>query len=162
MTQTISSQINRENYMNRVEKAIQFMASHLSEEVNLEAAANEAGFSPFHFHRIFTGITGETPQNFLTRLRMERAANILVKSPAISITEIAFTCGYGSASAFARSFKRYYGFPASDYARRCRDGGSPNPWVTTKPPVPAADFFLPDIRIEKMSSLHLATFKSNA
>jgi AraC family transcriptional regulator len=145
-----------------VDKAIRFMESHISGDVDLESAAREAGFSPFHFHRIFTAITGETPQNCLTRLRLERAANILVKSPAISITEIAFTCGYSSASAFARAFKRYFGIPAGDYARQSRVEGRPVSWVKARPPAMVEDFLLPEIRIQTMPALHLAIFKSNA
>lgn len=152
----------REEYLHRVDKAIRFMESNLSAQVDLESAAREAGFSPFHFHRIFTAITGETPQIFLTRLRLERAANILIKSPAISITEIAFTCGYSSASAFARAFKRYFGIPAGDYARQSRIEGRPVSWVKAKPPVVDNDFPLPEIRIQTMPALHLAIFKSNA
>lgn len=152
----------REEYLHRVDKAIRFMEAHISGDVDLESASREAGFSPFHFHRIFTAITGETPQNFLTRIRLERAANFLIKSPAVSITEIAFTCGYSSASAFARAFKRYFGIPAGDYARLGREAGRPASWVTARAPAPEEPFVLPGIRIQPMPALHLAVFKSNA
>jgi AraC family transcriptional regulator len=162
MPLNFTSQNRRDEYLHRVDKAIRFMESHLSSEVDLESAAHEAGFSPFHFHRIFTGVTGETPQNYLTRLRMERAANVLVKSPAVSITEIAFTCGYSSASAFARSFKRYFGIPAGEFARQSMAEGRPVSWVRAKAPILDEPFSLPEIRIQPMPALHLAVFKSPA
>lgn len=160
MASSYLSQRNREDYENRVEKAIQFMTRNLAGDVNLEAAVREAGFSPFHFHRIFTAITGETPQDFLTRIRMEHAANFLLKSPALSITSIAFACGYSSASAFARSFKRFYGIPAGKFARQ-NVGEEPHAWVTAnKPPRTTADVKLPEMAIRPMAELHLAFFRS--
>ena len=152
----------REEYLHRIDKAVRFMEGHLAEEVDLESAAREAGFSPFHFHRIFTALTGETPQNCLTRLRLERAANVLVKSPAVSITEIAFSYGYSSASAFARAFKRYFGISAGEYARQSREQGRPVSWVRVKSPAADPPFDLPEIRIQPMPALHLAIFKSTA
>ncbi len=160
MASSYLSQRNREDYENRVEKAIQFMTRNLAGDVNLEAAAREAGFSPFHFHRIFTAITGETPQDFLTRIRMEHAANILLKSPALSITSIAFACGYSSASAFARSFKRFYGIPAGKFASR-NSGTEPHAWVSAKKqPDLAMGVKLPEISIRPMPALHMAYFRS--
>lgn len=162
MTPEFLTDRNREHYQNRVEKAIQFMSSHLAEDVNLEATARAAGFSPFHFHRLFTAITGETPQDFLIRLRMEKAANILVKSPAMSITEIAFACGYSSTSAFGRSFKRFYGIPAGEYARIRKAQNFPQSWVAAKPKTSEPKFELPEVTIKPMPALHLAVFKSHS
>ncbi len=157
------NQRNREQYESRMEKAIQFMTRNLAGDVNLEMAAREAGFSPFHFHRIFTAITGETPQDFLTRIRMKHAANILVKSPAVSITEIAFACGYSSASAFARSFKRYFGIPAGQYARQNMGNEAPRAWVSASTRSDAAGgISLPEMQIRPMPALHLALFRSPA
>ncbi len=160
MSADFSPDQNREQYLHRVEKAIQFMTNHLAEVVNLESTAREAGFSPFHFHRLFTAITGETPQDFLFRLRMEKAANILVKSPSVSITEIAFACGYSSSSAFGRSFKRFYGIPAGEYARIRTTSDFPQSWVAVKPVAIGVEFELPEISIKPMPALHLAVFKS--
>ena len=60
-------------------------------------------------------LVGETPGDFIQRVRLERAANHLVKNPTLPITDIALTCGFGSSAAFARSFKKHFGVSASQY-----------------------------------------------
>lgn len=73
-----------------------------------------ARFSPYHFHRIFTALTGETPGDAVHRLRLEKAANMLRKS-TVGITEIALSCGFSSAAAFARAFRQHFGTTAGEY-----------------------------------------------
>jgi AraC family transcriptional regulator len=60
---------------------------------------------------------GETPNVFVNRLRVEKAANMLQKNPLLSITDIAFDCGFSSSAAFARSFKQYFGISASKWRK---------------------------------------------
>ena len=149
----------RAQYNIRIEKSIVYIDQNLSSALDLDAVAQAAGFSSFHFHRIFTALTGENPQNFINRLRLERAANLLVKSPSLSITEVAFSTGFSSSSAFARSFKKYYGITASDYLRRVFGGEQPLAWAAMRPvPTPKTGFSLPAIVVRRMPRLHLAYF----
>jgi AraC family transcriptional regulator len=104
-------------YKARVDAAIVFIEEHLAEDLDLKDLAQAAHFSAFHFHRIFSAVVGETPQQFLNRVRLERAANMLVKNPAHSITQIALTCGFSSPATFARSFKKHFGMAASQYRK---------------------------------------------
>ena len=106
---------SRSVYKARVDAAILYMHDHIAEEIDLQRLAKAAQFSPFHFHRIFTSLIGETPQQFLTRLRLELAANMLVKYFGYSITRIAMECGFSSPSTFARAFKIHFGIPAKEY-----------------------------------------------
>jgi AraC family transcriptional regulator len=108
---------SRSIYKARVDAAIMYMHDHLQEKLVLEDLASNAGFSPFHFHRIFSALIGETPQQFLNRMRLERAANMLVKYSGYSITQIAMNCGFSSSSAFARSFKNHFGTSANEYRK---------------------------------------------
>ena len=108
---------SRSIYKARVDAAIMYMHDHLHEKVILEDLAKTAGFSAFHFHRLFSAMIGETPQQFLIRLRLERAANMLVKYSGFSITQIAMNCGFSSSSAFARSFKNYFRISANEYRK---------------------------------------------
>lgn len=107
----------QEQYRARLEQVITFLAAHLAEPLSLETLAGVAGFSPYHFHRIFSGLLGETPGDALNRLRLERAANLLLKSPQ-SVTAIALACGFSSSAAFARSFRQHFGVTASAYRAR--------------------------------------------
>jgi AraC family transcriptional regulator len=108
---------SRSIYKARVDAAIMFISEHLAEDLSLEDIAEAAHFSSFHFHRIFSAMVGETPQQFLNRVRLERAANYLVKGPAYSITQIAITCGFSSPATFARSFKKHFGIAANEYRK---------------------------------------------
>lgn len=110
---------HRPIYVERVNAAIDYIEQHLAEELTLDQIAGVAHFSPFHFHRVFGLLVGETLSKFINRLRMERAATLLIQNPARSITDIASSCGLHSPSSFARSFREKFGMSASEW----RDGG---------------------------------------
>jgi AraC family transcriptional regulator len=88
---------------------------NLDRPLTLEELAGVACFSPFHFHRLFTALTGETLHQFILRVRVERAANQLRQNPGKSITAIALDCGFGSSAAFARAFRAAFGTTASGW-----------------------------------------------
>ncbi|NLF52611.1 MAG: AraC family transcriptional regulator [Leptolinea sp.] len=108
---------SRAEYRNRIERVVIYIHEHLHEPLDLKTVAAESNFSPYHFHRIFHGAMSETPQDYITRLRVERAANFLMKNHEMSITDIAMECGFSSPSTFARSFKNYYGVTAREYSK---------------------------------------------
>jgi AraC family transcriptional regulator len=116
---------SRAVYKARVDAAIMYMHDHLHEKIVLDNLAKSAGFSSFHFHRLFSAIIGETPQQFLNRIRLERAANMLVKYSGYSITQIAMNCGFSSSSAFARSFRGHFGISANEYRKSESKPASP-------------------------------------
>ncbi|MGI9550515.1 MAG: AraC family transcriptional regulator [Aurantibacter sp.] len=95
-------------YNQRINWVIEYIIAHLNESLPLDDLAEIACFSPFHFHRIFMALTGETVNNFTNRLRVEKAARLL-KFSKKSISGIALECGYSSPSTFSRSFKHYFG-----------------------------------------------------
>ena len=76
---------------------------HLDEAVSLDELAALAHFSPYHFHRIFRGMVGESVMEHVRRLRLERAAHRLKFSDE-PITRIAFEAGYETHEAFTRAF----------------------------------------------------------
>jgi AraC family transcriptional regulator len=103
----------------RVNRVIDYIEANIGADLSLKELADVAHFSPFHFHRIFRGIVGETLNDFIQRIRIEKAAAKLMLNPKKSITEIAFECGFSSSAAFARSFRETYDMHASDW----RSGG---------------------------------------
>ena len=111
---------SKAEYIGRVLKAQDFIEKHLDEELSLETVAAAACFSPFHFHRIYAAITGETPGKFIQRLRLHKAATLLIQSPRMSILEIALDCGFSGAAVFARAFQTQFGMSASAW----RSGGA--------------------------------------
>ena len=99
---------NRE-YVQRVNRAIDYITEHLAEPLRLEDVARAASFSPYHFHRIFRGLMGETLASFVKRVRLERSVYLLSHRKGLSLTEIALACGFSSSSDFSRSFRTHYG-----------------------------------------------------
>lgn len=87
---------------------ISYIQQHLDENMSLEELADIACFSKYHFHRIFTGMTGETIQKYIRGLRLERAAIELIKTET-PIIEIALSAGYETHESFTRAFNTMFG-----------------------------------------------------
>ena len=105
---TLQNQFQQE-YCHRLHKVVDYINEHLHEELSLEKLANEANFSKFHFHRIFTAFTGETLGSYIQRLRLEWAAGKLITSPSYPITEVCFDAGYSNPSVFSKAFNDRFG-----------------------------------------------------
>lgn len=101
------------DYVHRVNRAIDHITSHLAEPLPLEDVARVACFSPYHFHRIFRSLVGETLHAFVKRARLERALHLISHGGGASLTEIALACGFSSSSDFSRSFRSHHGVPPS-------------------------------------------------
>lgn len=76
-------------------------------DLSIEALADRACLSLYHFHRVFTAVAGEAPGEMCRRLRMQRAAWQLCYTDA-SVTTIALGAGFASSQAFAKAFRRHY------------------------------------------------------
>jgi AraC-like DNA-binding protein len=90
-----------------VETAL-WIDAHSHREIDLEQAAAQAGLSPFHFLRLFSGVLGVTPHQYLVRSRLRHAARLLADD-GLSITDIAYDVGFGDLSNFVRTFHRAAG-----------------------------------------------------
>lgn len=107
----------RSYYEAAVLRAVERVAGALDEALDLQVLAREAALSPFHFHRIFRGLVGETPLELHRRLRLERAAEHLCTTER-SVTELAFDAGYETHEAFTRAFRGRYGVAPSTFRER--------------------------------------------
>ena len=105
----------REEYISRINRVIDYIEENIDEDLSLESLAKVAIFSPFHFHRIFRAMAGETLNQFIQRIRVEKAAAQLILNPKKSITEIAFDCGFSGSASFARAFKQTFHMSASQW-----------------------------------------------
>ncbi len=105
----------RAEYTARINRVMDHIGSHLTEELDLATLARVANFSPYHFHRLFRALVGETLGQFIARLRVERAAALLRSNPKASITEIALDCGYSSSATFARAFRSAIGVTPTEW-----------------------------------------------
>jgi len=104
------------DYAQRIDRVIDHVRRNLHRPVKLAELANVACLSEFHFHRIFTAISGETLNNFTNRLRLEKAARLLRYS-AQSLTDIALECGFSSSATFSRAFRSGYDTSPSQFRK---------------------------------------------
>ncbi|WP_431261446.1 AraC family transcriptional regulator [Roseateles chitinivorans] len=81
----------------------------LAQPLSLRALSETSGFSTFHFHRVFKALVGETPNQFVKRLRLERSLYLMSHAPRMSLTDVALHCGFSSSSDFSRSFRQHFG-----------------------------------------------------
>lgn len=102
-------------YRRRVCQAMNFIDQNLDSDMTLKEIGKAASFSEFHFHRIFKAVVGETPAEFIRRLRVERSARILTDGQEINITKIALSCGFSSSQNFARAFKTRFGQSPTEF-----------------------------------------------
>jgi AraC family transcriptional regulator len=121
----------RLDYGRRIARAMALIAADPARSPTLEELAAAAAFSPFHFHRLYREMTGETPAETLQRERLSRAAAMLVRD-GLDVAAVAKRSGYGSAAAFTRAFRAAYGIPPATYRDR---GGIGAPL----PPQPSKD-----------------------
>lgn len=97
-----------QNYRERVARVVAFIVAHPMAEHRLEDLAGMAHFSPYHFHRIYSGVAGETVAATVRRVRLALATHLLQKGRQ-SITEVALAVGYESPQAFTRAFGQFTG-----------------------------------------------------
>lgn len=97
------------DYHTRLRKVLAFIQENLSDDLSLDKLSGIANFSPFHFQKIFSQYIGESPKQYIIRLRLERIAHYLKLYPELSISEASFQCGFASPSTFIRAFKKFYG-----------------------------------------------------
>ncbi len=101
-------------YSRSINAAIDFILNNLNEELSLKKLAKVANYSPFHFQKIFKRTTGESPKHFITRMRLETAAHLLIMHNHKSINEVSIDSGFSSPSTFARAFRNYFGISAEE------------------------------------------------
>ncbi len=98
----------------QLRKALEFIRSHLAEDLPLSNIARAAGLSPFHFARRFKLATGLAPHQFLIRQRVERARHLLGQSD-IALADIAVQCGFCDQSHLTNHFRRLVGMTPRRY-----------------------------------------------
>jgi AraC family transcriptional regulator len=104
----------RSDYAIRLERVFRWLADHMDDTLDLTQLAEVACMSPYHFHRIYRAMQGETAAETVRRLRLHRAAVELITGE-LPVPRVARRAGYGSQEAFTRAFKAAYGVPPARY-----------------------------------------------
>lgn len=119
--------INRQtNLMARLNVVFDYLDAHFSEDISLEKVADIAGFSKFHFSRLFKQCTGYNFYDYLCYRRIKNAETMLLK-PGASITEIALYSGFSSLSTFNRTFKKLKNCTPTEYRSLYNNGDQMHP-----------------------------------
>ena len=103
----------------RIVQAKLFIDTHFSDDIDLNNISDEAYFSKFHFIRLFKAIYGKTPHQYLTRVRIENAKELLQNE--IAVSDVCFAVGFDSISSFTGLFKRYTKLSPSEYSRQFKN-----------------------------------------
>jgi AraC-like DNA-binding protein len=126
-------QLLHDDTFRRLCRGRDLLADGYQSRVLLVQAAREACLSEFHFHRLFRDTFGETPHDFLTRRRMDRARQMLASER--TVTEVCFEVGYGSLGSFSTKFRAQFGRSPVEFQREVRRiFGYSAPWRVLRLP----------------------------
>lgn len=101
-----------------VKRVINYLNENYNKKISLEQIAHNMYLSPVYISKIFKEETGESPINYLIKIRLEKAQDILIKERNSSIKAIANQVGYDDAYHFSKLFKKYYGISPLYYRKR--------------------------------------------
>ena len=104
------------NYATRLTRVTSFIYDHLDDHLELQSLADVAALSPYHWHRIYHALYGETVAATVKRLRLQRAGADLART-SMPMKAIAARADYESVASFTRAFKSLYGMPPAQYRR---------------------------------------------
>ncbi|MFV0273111.1 MAG: GyrI-like domain-containing protein [Macellibacteroides fermentans] len=106
---------SRKEYIARINRVMDFVGQNIDQTIDLARMAKIASFSPYHFHRIFLYVVGETPNDFILRIKLEKSGQLLHDNPKESVSDIAFKCGFVNISSFSRAFRNYFGMTTTEF-----------------------------------------------
>jgi len=105
------------DYHERMARLVRHIHDHLAEPLELATLAEVVHLSPFHWHRVYQALYGETIAATVRRIRMHRASGDLANT-TLSVAAIGKRCGYPQARSFARAFHAAYGMSPGEYRER--------------------------------------------
>lgn len=171
----MSDQKCHEEYIRRIHKVQDYIEHHLGHVLSIEELSNVAGFSKYHFSRIFQGILHEPLAHYVNRIRMENALFLLAHRTDKNMTDIAFELGYTDSAVFSRAFKNYYSISPreyrNEYSKNCKDsfllseynkGTAKKEWVGNQFPV-TGRITIENLEDQKVAYVrHIGTYETLA
>ncbi len=106
----------QQEYFNRFQDVCNYINEHFSEPITLEQAASMAGFSKYHFSRMFHRYASDSFYHYLNEKRIAHAKTLLIDK-RLSIQAIALRSGFSSHTAFLRTFKQYTGCTPTEFRK---------------------------------------------
>ena len=112
------SQTSKDEYIARIQKVQDYIEVNYWTSMSTEELAAVAGFSKYHFNRIFKSVLGESLLQYVNRIRLEQSLFILAHRQDYNMTDIAYELGFGDSAVFSRAFKNYYGISPLAYRKK--------------------------------------------
>lgn len=137
-----------QSYEARLMRVLDYVYANLDGDLSLDTLADVAALSRFHFHRVFTGMTGETVASFTRRVRLFRASAALLQTRD-PVDRIATYCGYANVRSFVRAFQGAFGMTPEAFRKR----GVPQPALHFNE---HGDYEMYDVNIETREDTRLA------
>jgi AraC family transcriptional regulator len=103
--------------LTRIMPALVHIQAHLDRDLSLDALASHVGLSKYHFHELFQSATGETPKEYVERLRLEWAA-MQLRIRRAAVLDVALECGYRNHETFSRAFRARFLTSPSEYRKQ--------------------------------------------
>ena len=107
----------KNNNHKTIEETISYIKNNLTAELSLETLSERASFSAIYFHKLFKASTGRTLHEYIEEQRIKKSINLLVTTN-MTLSEIAYECGFSSQSYFSYAFKRNMGITPRAYSKR--------------------------------------------
>ena len=108
--------VSHNTHMSKMERTLKHLHNHYNDKLDVEQLASMANMSASTFHRNFKQITASSPIQYVKKLRLSKAKDLL-QDQGIKVKQAAAQVGYESATQFSREFTRYFGISPSDYAK---------------------------------------------
>ncbi|HKM34055.1 MAG TPA: GyrI-like domain-containing protein [Lachnospiraceae bacterium] len=108
----------KEEYIHRIHKVQDYIDQHYGKNMSTEELAGVAGFSKYHFNRIFNSVLHEPLSHYVNRIRMEQALFLLAHRRDKNLTDIALDLGFADSAVFSRAFHNVYGMSPSAYRKQ--------------------------------------------
>jgi len=99
----------QKEYKKRMAQVLDHILKNLNKEISLHELAQIANYSPFHFQKLFKQMMGESPKQYVLKLRIETALHLLIIHQSKTISEVSADCGFSSPAVFSRAIKNFYG-----------------------------------------------------
>ena len=100
-----------------IKRAIEFISKNYSRDMNLRQLSQVCNLSPTYFHKIFAQAMGVTPNEYVTKIRLDKAKELLIET-SLPVSEVAVYCGFNNIPYFSYLFKKRLGIAPGEYKRR--------------------------------------------
>lgn len=108
----------RDEYIARIQKVQDYIEKKYWKNISTEELAAVAGFSKYHFNRIFKSVLQESILQYVNRIRLEHSLFMLAHRADCNMTDIALELGFGDSAIFSRAFKNYFGMSPLAYRKK--------------------------------------------